>query len=299
MVGLREFLRRAQARSLRVHRMLTEVAQRTPASPALLHDLHRELRRARLDVRVLSRSLPKKDRATLAPVERTLKELSDRAGEARDRDVLERAVLRVGEGAPRPVVVEARALAATLHREGRALRNDLRSATRRALSEARHRLPPLPPPSKDPRLERRFTSAVEKELAWAHEEFLRARRRAARRSTVKRLHALRISVRRLRHLRTSLAHRPGSADLASEWRELQQDLGVHHDLGVLDERVRSLPRTRPRRKLLRLIHDELGRRQRSAERGMAEGDRKASLARRGKRRGPSRAALPARPKGNA
>lgn len=277
MVSLEEFLRRAQTRSLRLHRMIEELLGPTPASRALIHDLHRELRRARLDARVLHRTLPKPFRAPLWELEGALQELTTAAGEVRDLDVLEGALERIARcaSAAPAVAREAKALARALHREGRASRGELRRFARRSLRGAHGHLPGLAPgapatrgspkkggqgfPRADRALARRFQRAIEEELGEAERNLERARRRAQRKATVRRLHRLRVHLRRFRHLRTSLARDPKRADVPIEWRELQRDLGLHHDLGVLEQRVAASPRAGPRRGLRKVLRGELER----------------------------------------
>lgn len=292
MVSLKGFLRRAQARSLRLHRLIEELMDPSPASPALIHDLHRELRRARIDARVLRRTLPKPLRAPLRELERALEDLTTAAGEVRDRDVLEGALERLARGASASPAVarEARSLARALHREGNSWRGELRRSARRGLRGAHGHLPGLAPgahatpgssekgaqgfPRADRALARRFQRAIDRELGDAERDLERARRRAQRKATVRRLHRLRIHLRRFRHLHTSIARDPGRADVSAEWRELQRDLGLHHDLGVLEERLAASPGNGPRHRLRKVLRGELERhRSRAVRRISAVGRR--------------------------
>ncbi|MDE1837576.1 MAG: CHAD domain-containing protein [Euryarchaeota archaeon] len=268
VVDLSEFLRRAQARSLRVHRLLVKASRSSFAPPEFLHDLHREVRRARVDARVLQSTVRSGSREGLQELESMLAELSQRVGEARDRDVLEADLRRLSHNVRPPVARMARTLAGELHKEGRVLRRRLGRDAKRALTNASVRLPSGLQGLRGPGARARFARAVREELAEARRELGRAHRRARRHPSVRRLHRLRISLRRLRHLRTSLAHHPREADLEARWRRLQRDLGAHHDLGVLEDWVseRAAPETRKR--LRRLLHEELERRRMRAENGL-------------------------------
>ncbi len=260
-VSLPDFLRRAQVRSLHLRRLLTLAAGATRPPPGVVHELHRELRRARIDVRVLRRSLPKGERAALRGLEEGLDRLSKLAGEARDSDVLLASLSRLTKGAPPEVRREARSLGLRLSREATVRHRNLRTEARKRLRRASERLPPLERRrASGGEAARRFQRVVTEELGRAHEDLVRSRRRAARRPSVRRLHRLRISLRRLRHLRTSIAQAPERADLDTGWKRLQRDLGVHHDLAVLEELLRSSPRSSGRTRLRKLLREQMDQR---------------------------------------
>jgi CHAD domain-containing protein len=238
LLDRRDFLRRAQARSVRIHQQLREATETRWPSAQLLHDLHRELRRGRLDVRVLLRESPPTLRRALSEADRTLHELADHAGAARDRDVMAALLLDLSRrkswaGGTERCALE---LERRMQAEARKARQDLRRAAARRLSQGRARLPKLPSP-RGVGFEERFRRATEREIERRYRELERALPRAQRRPSPERLHALRIAMRRCRNLGSALTREERPGLFPASWRKLQQELGDYHDLCVLESWV--------------------------------------------------------------
>lgn len=244
------FLRRAEARSLKVARLLRDTIRARHPAPELLHDLHRELRRARLDVRLLGHWLGAPEERRLGGIDRELSALSDLVGTARDRDVLGERLAALRRDAPAAAGKSFRPFEAALASEGKRHRKKLRGRAERWLEGSRPLLPALARLPSSRRAGTAFARAARLELTGAERALARARTRAARRPTVRRLHRLRIEVRRLRQLRSALSANPARGDLPPSWRRLQQQLGRHHDLGVLSAWLAEQPRT-PERQFVR------------------------------------------------
>lgn len=271
LVGRSGFRRRAQARAREVQLLLEELVRSSVPEPDLLHRLHRELRRARLDVRVLERGDGRDERERLVEAERILAELASRTGRVRDRDVSGQLLRRLAarQGGMDPAKV--RALAERLRQEALEERKGLQASARLALEDGAHALPTYRLPSvTGPRptstaLEAIFQKGARKELRARERELGRRLRKAEGRPTVRRLHQLRIALRRWRNVRFALALHPSSADTAPAWRRLQKALGEHHDLGILCEWVDAVPPELKGGGVRRAIRGRLARRQRSVE----------------------------------
>lgn len=260
-----EFLKRAQERSVRIHQQLREVVEGPPASPRLLHDLHRELRRARLDLRVLARGSDGTEQRHLRKADGALHELADSAGEARDHDVgaaLLRSVVGRAKfrGAAKKGVVE---LERRIEGGATNSRRRLRRVSGRWL---RRESPHLPARSTaaSRESEERFRRAARKEIVRRHRDLERALARARKRPTVRRLHALRIGMRRYRNVTAALT-RAGAGEFPVSWKKLQKDLGNHHDLSVLDAWLSSRSAGKVPAQLRREIRRAIRRRERAAQ----------------------------------
>lgn len=234
-VGREEFLRRAEARSLRIARQLQSVVRQTWTSPELLHDLHRQLRRGRLDLRVLRRGSRKDRREAYREADEALSELAQLTGHARDLDV-SATLLRTLSSGTRWNATTRRGLEAlqeTIIEEARHARLDLRKEAMRWLRKGKAHLPPSVDPP-DPKEDKRFASAAREEILRRDRDLRRAIVRAHRRPNSERLHQMRIALRRSRNLRAALAHESTPPEYPETWRLLQKELGEHHDLSVLD-----------------------------------------------------------------
>ena len=253
------FLRRAEARSLRVARLLRAAGRPSSASPELLHDLHREVRRARFDLRLLRRGATVGVRGRLQEAEDQLTSQAKVTGEARDRDVLGALLLelrpRLGPAARRELEAWTRELA----REAREERRRIQQEAKVWLAAGSPRLAPGTGGAPQGPSPRGFERSARQELRQAEEDVERARSRTLRRPTVRRLHRLRIAVRRLRQLRVALARRPREGELPLPWKRLQQQLGRHHDLGVLALWLGELPRSAARHEVRRAVERSVRR----------------------------------------
>jgi CHAD domain-containing protein len=211
--------------------------ERPHATPALLHDLHRDMRRLRTGLAVWEQLLESPDRSTLPPIDRRLRRLAQLIGQVRDRDV---AVDLLGS-----VESKARSKAererldryrARLHDDARTGRELLRAflrSERDALlfDEVREALAAHVRQTRSDRLHRLLTEDQQR----GHAKLAAAHRKARKRPSMDRLHRLRIRVRRLRQV-SDLA---GTVDpdargtVTATLRRLQQHLGRLHDLDVL------------------------------------------------------------------
>jgi CHAD domain-containing protein len=254
---------------IEVGRGVEAVVDRPHATPAMLHDLHRDMRRLRTGLAVWEELLQKPDRTQLGPIDRRIRRLAQLIGQVRDRDV---AVDLLGSVEAKARSEEERELLdryrARLHDDARTGRELLRAFLRserdallfdevRAVLQARAR------PTRSDRLHRLLTEHKNS----GHAKLVEAHRKARRRPTMDRLHRLRIRVRRLRQisdLASTVDPDPPGAVTAS-LRRLQQHLGRLHDLDVLlvglDPSVRETrwarslrkERRRQRREVVRTI----------------------------------------------
>ncbi len=230
------------ARELR--RLLDEVArgveavvERSHATPALLHDLHRDMRRLRTGLAVWDQLLDRSDRTVLGPIDRRIQRLAQLIGQVRDRDVAVDLLGSVEEKArSRSERERLDRYRGRLHDDARTGRELLRAflrSERDALlfDEVRASLrAPI-----RPRHRNRLARLLEEHEARGHAKLESAHRRARKHPTMDRLHRLRIRVRRLRQisdLTGTLDPNAGGAVSAS-LRRLQQQLGRLHDLDVL------------------------------------------------------------------
>ena len=214
-----------------------EIVGRPHPTPGSLHYFHRDLRRLRTGLGVWRELVPMAQRERLAILDRRLRRLAQLVGEVRDRDV---AVDLLGsvEAAARRRRDEER-----LERYRGRLRDDARTGREllRALlrSENDARLFDEVAAFLAGPVRAGTTGAIPRLLSEhrsrGHEKFATAHRRAHKRPSMKRLHRLRIRVRRLRQIADiSGAVDPASTEpLSGSLRSLQQDLGRLHDLDVL------------------------------------------------------------------
>lgn len=238
-------------------------------SAAELHDLHRELRRACLDLRLLAPALPRELRAPLAEVERSLNALSKATGLARDRDVGEATLDQVLDARHRDEPKGAERFRRALRGEGRQLRGQLRRQARRALSDGQPRLP-LPPWLLDQRtgVHRRFQRVVKERYARCLSEVARAQERVRRRPTARRFHELRIALRTARLLLDHVGPHAGHDIVPKPWKRLQQELGDHHDRSVLLEWLAQQPASEARDELRTIVRADLEARESSVRKRM-------------------------------
>jgi CHAD domain-containing protein len=214
-----------------------QVVSRPHPTPEQLHDLHRTMRRLRQALALWSHLLRPKDRELLRPLDRRLARLARLVGRVRDRDVMlglvEGGRLPAPRRADAPFVARLRARWRDDARTGRELlRVFLRSERDAHLFEQLAATLTLPPRPNRPI---NVPSLLEEEQREREERVRVAHRRARRKSSVTRLHRLRIQVRRLRHvgeLRSQLEpeHPAGPP---SAVRRLQSQLGRLHDLDLV------------------------------------------------------------------
>jgi CHAD domain-containing protein len=213
-------------------------------SPERLHRFHRNLRRVRVELRLLRHVLRPSDELLAEDVGRRLKRLARLVGEVRDFDVelsllahprlaksarsssdhLERTRGRLREEARTGRALLGAFLRAELDR---GLVRDLE----RVLEAARPRLSP-----------KSIGRAAGLERERSRERAERALKRARRQPTPKRMHGLRGALRQARHL-SDLLEAPGegaSKPFPGRVDRLQQELGRLHDLDVLADGLESL-----------------------------------------------------------
>ncbi|MCL5983972.1 MAG: CHAD domain-containing protein [Candidatus Thermoplasmatota archaeon] len=230
------FLSSALARYALVRKALGCASSAPSLSPGFFHDLHRDLRRSRIDLRLLRRVEPVKYGSPLKQIDRTLSGLANRAGAVRDCDVMRARLEGLVAGANPALREGTGPLLTRLRTEGRDSRAVFRELAEDALRTLPESLPPAPRMSLRPS---RFQRLVYPDLEAAREVLLAAAKSATRHPSVRRLHRLRIALRGFRQLRSCLFPADGGQDLPPPWPSLQRALGVHHDLGVLEEWLRD------------------------------------------------------------
>ena len=242
-------------------------------SPERLHRFHRNMRRLRVELRLLSHVLGAADQLRAQEVGRRLKRVARLVGEVRDFDVelalLAHPRLSRASHSSSDYLERTRGRLREEARTGRALLGAfLRAELDRGLvRDLEHVIEAAQPRLTDKGFLR--AAALERERSRTRAE--RSLRRARRRPTPKRMHQLRSALRQAHHLHDQLAGPglvrpfPGRID------RLQQALGRLHDLDVLADGLESLgPEVwrsawarfeRKRRRALRdLIASELGKR---------------------------------------
>jgi CHAD domain-containing protein len=243
--ALAEALRsRLGARLAVVQRSLDQVVLDSYPSPERLHRLHADLRRLRVEYRVLSGRFPSALKGHARALDRRLAELARRVGEVRDSDVqlhlLEEAARREGSRSLRFSHEELLRRFADDARTGRELlRAYVRAEHESELLEELGRTIESGRPvggSLSPRL-------LERVLDRERDRLARAFRRARRRPSVPRTHRLRIRLRRYRYLLELVGTLPGPPPESYPARldRLQRDLGRVHDLDLLTDWIDGLP----------------------------------------------------------
>lgn len=204
-------------------------------SPDRIHRFHQSLRMWRTRWRVVRRLLPRGRRSKGDAVDRRTRRLARLVGEVRDLDVglalLSEAVGTRGGGATSRPLHRARGRLTEVARTGRALLGaHLRAELERGLPEELERLledRPIPRGSAN--------GALEEERRRGARRVHHAVRRARRRASPRRLHHLRVVLRRFRLLEefaTELAGLPPPAP-PRKIRDLLRVLGRLHDLEQL------------------------------------------------------------------
>ena len=251
-------------------------------SPRAIHDLHRDLRRLRIALRLLRRVSPGSVSSGFEREEKELVELAHAAGAARDRDV----ALRLLGGARGELDRgDTDALRAVLEHERSNFGKRLRVRAKHFLAQGG-----LEPRvlsewmESHPLSTSRLRAASTREIRGAQTGFQQALRQAQRRSTVRRLHRLRVVLRQWRQTRRELAVDPEGMDLGPSLVKFQTRLGNYHDLGMFDEWVRSLRHSREHRRVRRWVKESMERRRRELERDLAPSEPRSRP--RGKPRNP-------------
>jgi len=250
-------------------------------SPESLHRLHRQMRRLRTGLALWEALLPGAERELVHPLDVRVKRLSRLVGRIRDRDI---AISLLGRFDPEPSsprdiarVERYRTRVQDDARTGRELLRAFLRAERqsRLLDDVAERLRSLPRSGSFHDSSR----AVALAHARTRDNLERAHRKALRRPTMRRLHRLRIRIRRARQF-SDLAvtldpqHVRG---FSSSMVRLQKDLGDLHDLDMvlvgLDDDVGATAwaqtlrreRRKSRRTILRTL-ETMMRARRAAER---------------------------------
>jgi CHAD domain-containing protein len=233
---------RLRARLAVLQRSLDQVVLDGYPSPERLHRLHADLRRLRVEYRLMATGFSPTLRGHARALDRRLSELARRVGEVRDSDVqlhlLEEAARHESSGSLRFAHEELLRRFADDARTGRELlRAYVRAEHEAELLEALTRSLDEPGRSSFPpaRLERRLTRD--------RERLRRAFKKARRKPSVPRSHRLRIRLRRLRYLTELMGTLPGPRPPPYPTRliRLQRDLGRVHDLDLLIDWMDGLP----------------------------------------------------------
>jgi CHAD domain-containing protein len=206
-------------------------------SPESLHRLHRQMRRLRTGLALWETLLPSAERDLLHPLDVRVKRLSRLVGRIRDRDIALSLVGRFDpEKASRRDLQRVERYRTRLQDDARTGRELLRAFLRserqaRLLDDVGERLRSLPRSGSF----RDTRRAVDLAHTRTYDNLRRARRKAVRRPTMRRLHRLRIRIRRARQF-SDLAvlldprhERPFSSSMV----KLQKDLGDLHDLDMV------------------------------------------------------------------
>jgi CHAD domain-containing protein len=220
----------------RVEQAAATLVQRPDPSPELLHGLHRQGRRLGVLFRAWALLHPAREREELRPLAARLKRLTRLVGQVRDRDVTLVLLGRAGPiGRGRAETREANRFLARIRDEARTgrelLRVHLKTETEAGLFRQLRGLADRSGPRLSALRARRLLAD---ELGSRRRKVVRAQRRAAERPTPVKLHALRIRIRRLRHLEdvTVPGGIGGRTSGARDLRALQARLGRVHDLDL-------------------------------------------------------------------
>jgi len=219
-----------------VDRSIDSVLRRPQAPPAVLHDLHRDLRRLAGGLAVWERVLPRREAARLQPLLPRARRLARLVGRVRDKDVTIALFDRYARNRDEPMeAARVRRFLMRLRDDARTgrelLRAFLRTERDRGLfAEIGSFLARSPAKAPSAHLHRLLAN----EAASRHARVHRAREKARRRPSPERLHRLRIRVRQLRHFSDLVA--PVAPDTIGRvppaLRQLQGRLGRLHDLDV-------------------------------------------------------------------
>ena len=193
------FLSTALARYTSVRKALGRASSAPSLSAKFFHDIHRDLRRSRIDLRLLRRVEPVKSGSPLKQIDRTLSGLANRAGAVRDRDVMWARLEGLVAGASPSFRKGTGPLLARLRTEGKDSRAAFRELAEDALRTLPESLPSAPRTSLRPS---RFQRLVYPDLEAAREVLLAAAKSATRHPSVRRLHRLRIALRGFRQIRS-------------------------------------------------------------------------------------------------
>jgi CHAD domain-containing protein len=230
-------LRRGTAALIdRVEKLVGETIREPHPSAAVLHDLHREMRRLAISLTLFARFLPRTDEATIEPVVKRIRRLARLVGRVRDRDVTAALLLpELRRPLPPNEQRRLRRFLGRMQDDARTARELLKAYLHTArgsgaLGQAREALARPLRRGADPVVSRRWA----REAAEFERKLRKALRRARRTLTPERLHRLRIRIRQHRQL-TNLTGAFGSSRAPhgpSELKELQDRLGRIHDLDV-------------------------------------------------------------------
>jgi CHAD domain-containing protein len=219
-----------------VDRSIDSVIRRPQAPPAVLHDLHRDLRRLAGGLAVWARVLPRPEAARLEALIPRARRLARLVGRVRDKDVTIALFDRHARAADDPQEVQRLRRFLMRQRDDAHTGRELLRAFLRTERDgglfadlagflAR---PPARRPSAN------LGRLLAGEAAARQSRLDKARAKARRRPTPQRLHRLRIRVRQLRHFADLAA--PVASDSVARvppsLRRLQGRLGRLHDLDV-------------------------------------------------------------------
>jgi CHAD domain-containing protein len=241
-------------------------------APEGVHELHRQVRRLRLDLAVVERIAGDPIDPSMRSVDARLRSIARALGAVRDSDVMEEMLNGLDGQAPEVSADEVDAVLdhvrALRERRRAALGRLLRGAgTRKALEQVTQMIERPPPASED-----QFSSALGDELARRHRRLKRALRKAHGRPSSHRLHQLRKEIRNSRDLLSEVGSgpEPAGGSPAVPLVRLQHRIGRLHDFDVLQRTIAHAPpritadclerhAVRSRRKWARRIHRTLSK----------------------------------------
>ena len=207
-------------------------------TPADLHAAHRTVRRLRLDLSLARRILPRSKRDRMNSLDSRLRSLGRLLGGVRDLDVSAGWARPSSDenGFPGGDATTFSRLVDDAHTGRELLRALLATERSRGLSKELARIPRW-----FPNQARRIARAVDKERRRSYRRLRLAHRKGLRDPTVKRLHSVRIALRRARHMREAraLPEETSIVPLPGRLRKLQAALGRIHDLDTLLDHVQS------------------------------------------------------------
>ncbi len=227
-------------------------------TPGKIHQLHRSLRRLRLDLGLLGRFAPRLFHSKLQALDEHLQLLSRRVGQVRDVDVMlqllaELPVVTAEDGRSTVKDLRARLRKTRLPHQDRVLRLARSLESRRTFERLSH-LTGLD----RRRFRGRFAAALESEIAARRRRVRRAQRRAVRRPSKDRLHQLRKEIRKTRDVLRSLEVEPVGLrpEPSRRLARLQRHLGRVHDLDVLASALEAVGDSVDLRRARRHLHRE-------------------------------------------
>ncbi len=252
-VGVAEFRQRMLARIARVGRQAQRMRSSSPPSLVLVHAHHKDLRALRLELHLWEEALRPGSRRPVQRTLATIEALLEDVGRLRDLQVIEQRLSMQA----RPIRHRPWSVPETWTKSLKEGSNEVWRSTAKRERKLETQLHSLPGKIGVPATVHRVERAIDLQLKEGRKELSGAIQRARSRPSRRNLHRVRITLRRARLVRRSVARRLAEAEFSSGWQRLQAELGTHHDLGVLEEWVRGQPEGAARKKLRSSLRRQL------------------------------------------